>query len=79
MKLKVTFREYGPSETDEETGEKYRGEYLGSFEKEFEADTTLEIAGEADKFAEDYSEVNNVDCRVWEITLTLTPKGVQSN
>lgn len=79
MKLKVTFREYGPPETDEETGEEYRGEYFGSFRKEFEADTPLEIANLADKFAEDHSKENNVDCRVWEIPITLTPQGVRSN
>lgn len=78
MKLKVTFREYLPSETDTETGEEHRGEYLGSFRKEFEGDTPLAITDAANEFAESYSKENEVDCRVWEIPLDVTPQGVRS-
>ncbi|MEB3212486.1 MAG: hypothetical protein VKL39_14095 [Leptolyngbyaceae bacterium] len=78
MKLKVTFREYLLPEEDEETGEMHRGEYIGSFRKEFEGETPLAIMEAADKFATEYSEKEEVDCRVWEIPLNVTPQGISS-
>lgn len=78
MKLKVTFREYLPPEKDEETGEMHRGEYLGSFRKEFEGETPLVIMEAAENFASQYSEKEEVDCRVWEIPMNVTSQGVRS-
>jgi len=78
MKLKVTFREYLPPEKDEETGEMHRGEYVGSFRKEFEGETPLAIMGAAENFASEYSKAEEVDCQVWEIPLNVTPQGISS-
>ena len=78
MKLKVTFREYLPPEKDEVTGEMHRGEYLGLFSREFEGETPLAIMGAAEKHASEHSEKEDVDCRVWEVPLNVTPQGIRS-
>jgi len=78
MKLKVTFREYSSPYVDPETQEEERGEFMGSFSKEIEGESITDILDIAGRKAEDYSEENGTDVRVWETAVVVTPSGIRS-
>lgn len=78
MKLKVTFREYCKSEKDPETGKSERGEFIGSFTEIIEGATPLEITERASERAQVLSKEHDADVRVWEIPVTVTPRGIVS-
>jgi len=78
MKLRVTFREYELPYTDPETKEEERGEYLGSFSEEIEGNTPADVLSAAGERAEELSEENETDVRVWETDVTVTPGGIKS-
>ena len=78
MKLKVTFRSYTPPDIDPETGHKERGEFIESFSATIEGRTPGEILEIADQKAKDYSARYDLDVRVWETVVTVTPRGIIS-
>ncbi|MDA2921802.1 hypothetical protein MYX07_00880 [Patescibacteria group bacterium AH-259-L07] len=77
MRIKVTFREYDKPYVDPDTGEEDRGEYLGSFTEEIEDDTLAGILQTATRKAEEYSKERSTDVRVWEVPVTVTPRGIR--
>ena len=80
MKLKVYFREYEKPDNpyvDPETGLEDRGEYLWTFDREIEGDTPADILEKAGLLADELSQKNSSDVRVWEMSLTVTPRGIR--
>ncbi len=78
MKLEVTFREYTLPTINPETNEEERGEYCGSSTKDFEGVTPAEILEKAAQWAVEQSAKHKVDVRVWEMPVTVTPRGILS-
>lgn len=78
MELEVTFREYSLSTPNPETGGQERGGYHGSFTQWFRGGTPAEILELATQWAKDQSAKLRVDVRVWEMPVTVTPRGVVS-
>jgi hypothetical protein len=78
MKLRVTFREYTLSTTNSETGEEERGEYCGSFAEDFEGRTPAEILELATQWAAEQSAKHKANVQVWEMPVTVTPRGILS-
>ena len=67
MKTLVTFREYTLPSLNLETGEKERGEFIQSFEKEFLGSTVVEINEKINDFLREHAEKEKVDIQVWGV------------
>ena len=65
MKEKVTFREYTLPIVPSSAGEEERGEFLGSFSKDFEGRDVTEINLKINQFLKEHGEREKVDVRVW--------------